>query len=42
MYLNFIDVFVFDDSEEDEEFLRFVFYYELRLFETGMIVWFKY
>lgn len=31
-----------DDNEEDEELPRFVFHYEPRSFETGMIVWFKY
>uniref|UniRef100_A0A8D2DJ73 PWWP domain containing 3B n=1 Tax=Sciurus vulgaris TaxID=55149 RepID=A0A8D2DJ73_SCIVU len=31
-----------DDNEEDEELPRFIFHYEPRSFETGMIVWFKY
>lgn len=42
VHLNPIDASVFDDSEEDEELPRFVFHYEPRSFETGMIVWFKY
>ncbi|XP_025870649.1 PWWP domain-containing DNA repair factor 3B [Vulpes vulpes] len=33
---------ILDDNEEDEELPRFVFNYEPRSFETGMIVWFKY
>ncbi|XP_004440499.1 PREDICTED: PWWP domain-containing protein MUM1L1 [Ceratotherium simum simum] len=42
VHLNPIDASVLDDSEEDEELPRFVFHYEPRSFETGMIVWFKY
>ncbi|XP_010856986.1 PREDICTED: PWWP domain-containing protein MUM1L1 [Bison bison bison] len=33
---------ILDDDEEDEELPRFLFNYEQRSFETGMIVWFKY
>lgn len=33
---------ILDDDEEDEELPRFLFHYEQRSFETGMIVWFKY
>ena len=33
---------ILDDNEEDEELPRFLFNYEQRSFETGMIVWFKY
>ncbi|XP_027947750.1 PWWP domain-containing DNA repair factor 3B [Eumetopias jubatus] len=40
--LNPIDTSVLDDNDEDEELPRFVFNYEPRSFETGMIVWFKY
>ncbi|XP_026334560.2 PWWP domain-containing DNA repair factor 3B [Ursus arctos] len=40
--LNPIDTSILDDNEEDEELPRFVFNYEPRSFETGMIVWFKY
>ncbi|XP_007535987.1 PWWP domain-containing DNA repair factor 3B [Erinaceus europaeus] len=31
-----------NDNEEDEELPRFIFHYEQRSYETGMIVWFKY
>ncbi|XP_010978328.3 PWWP domain-containing DNA repair factor 3B [Camelus dromedarius] len=40
--LNSIDASILDDNEEDEELPRFLFHYEPRSFETGMIVWFKY
>ncbi|XP_055249542.1 PWWP domain-containing DNA repair factor 3B [Moschus berezovskii] len=33
---------ILDDEEEEEELPRFLFHYEQRSFETGMIVWFKY
>ncbi|XP_057574727.1 PWWP domain-containing DNA repair factor 3B [Hippopotamus amphibius kiboko] len=42
LHLNSIDASILDNNEEDEELPRFVFHYELRSFETGMIVWFKY
>ncbi|XP_062940052.1 PWWP domain-containing DNA repair factor 3B [Cynocephalus volans] len=40
--LNPVNASALDDNEEDEELPRFVFHYEPRSFETGMIVWFKY
>ncbi|XP_004473370.1 PWWP domain-containing DNA repair factor 3B [Dasypus novemcinctus] len=42
VHLNPIDASIFDENEEDEELPRFVFHYEPRSFETGMMVWFKY
>ncbi|XP_046937744.1 PWWP domain-containing DNA repair factor 3B [Lynx rufus] len=42
VHLNPIDTSIVDENEEDEELPRFVFNYEPRSFETGMIVWFKY
>ncbi|XP_039081151.1 PWWP domain-containing DNA repair factor 3B [Hyaena hyaena] len=42
VHLNPIDTSRVDDNEEDEVLPRFVFNYEPRSFETGMIVWFKY
>lgn len=42
VHLNSIDASILDDNEEDEELPRFIFHYEPRSFETGMIVWFKY
>ncbi|KAL2768373.1 PWWP domain-containing DNA repair factor 3B [Daubentonia madagascariensis] len=40
--LNPVNPSLLDDNEEDEELPRFIFHYEPRSFETGMIVWFKY
>ncbi|XP_007956755.1 PWWP domain-containing DNA repair factor 3B [Orycteropus afer afer] len=42
LHLKSLDTSMLDESEEDEELPRFVFHYEPRSFETGMIVWFKY
>ncbi|XP_005002669.1 PWWP domain-containing DNA repair factor 3B [Cavia porcellus] len=40
--LNAASLSALDDDEEDEELPRFIFQYEPRSFEAGMIVWFKY
>lgn len=42
LQVNTVSASALDDNEEDEELPRFVFHYEPRSFETGMIVWFKY
>uniref|UniRef100_A0A8C3WCS6 PWWP domain containing 3B n=1 Tax=Catagonus wagneri TaxID=51154 RepID=A0A8C3WCS6_9CETA len=42
VHVSSIDASILDDNEEDEELPRFLFHYEPRSFETGMIVWFKY
>ncbi|XP_029785832.1 PWWP domain-containing DNA repair factor 3B [Suricata suricatta] len=42
VHLNRIENSIVDDNEQDEELPRFVFNYQPRPFETGMIVWFKY
>lgn len=44
LFLNFVSVVALENDNEgdDEDFLRFIFYYEIRVFEIGMIVWFKY
>ncbi|XP_008271060.1 PWWP domain-containing DNA repair factor 3B [Oryctolagus cuniculus] len=42
LHLNSIIDSILADDEEEEELPRFIFQYEKRSFETGMIVWFKY
>lgn len=41
MGFNFM-CFILEEDEEDEELLRVFLYYELCLFEVGMLVWYKY